>query len=345
MDDTQSILDEFLIESSENLARLDLEFVELEQRPEDDELLSSIFRTIHTIKGTCGFFEFQTLEAIAHRAENLLSQLREHEKRLTPALTTLLLETVDVIKQILKQIEDTGSEGPETYEALRAQLQAACDSNSEAAPGDSADGSPSQEKPDDAKSAEAEAGSAEPGDAEPVNAEPDKAPDDAELKTAASPEPPEAAAGPGVPDEEHSAVSAAPAVEPAAGPPPSPPDAAAAVNQNAPPPAAADSAAESKGRAATPDHRRAGAKLLRQRGFSFLRVAQRGSRRSALRPRDYPIHRSQPLREFQAGSGLPGGGSRRRQCFARLATRASRCASKFKNSSRRKATSHCRFGR
>ena len=122
MDDTQSILDEFLIESSENLARLDLEFVELEQRPEDDELLSSIFRTIHTIKGTCGFFEFATLEAIAHRAENLLSQLREHEKRLTPALTTLLLETVDVIKQILQQIEDTGSEGPEPYDALRARL-------------------------------------------------------------------------------------------------------------------------------------------------------------------------------------------------------------------------------
>ena len=129
MDDSQSILDEFLIESSENLARLDLEFVELEQRPEDDELLSSIFRTIHTIKGTCGFFEFQTLEAIAHRAENLLSQLREHEKRLTPALTTLLLETVDAIKQILKQIEETGSEGSETYDTLRVQLQAACDSD------------------------------------------------------------------------------------------------------------------------------------------------------------------------------------------------------------------------
>ena len=245
MDDMQSILDEFLIESNENLARLDLEFVELEQRPEDDELLSSIFRTIHTIKGTCGFFEFATLEAIAHRAENLLSQLREHEKKLTPALTTLLLETVDVIKQVLQQIEETGSESSETYEPLRDQLQAACDSDSDAASGDLADGSPSQEKPDDAKSAETEAGSAEPGNAEPVNAEPDKAPDDAEPKTAASPEPPEAAAGPGVPDEEHSAV------EPAAGPPPSPPDAAATINQDAPPPAA-DSAAESKGRGAAP---------------------------------------------------------------------------------------------
>ena len=252
MDDTQSILDEFLIESSENLARLDLEFVELEQRPEDDELLSSIFRTIHTIKGTCGFFEFATLEAIAHRAENLLSQLREHEKRLTPALTTLLLETVDVIKQILKQIEDTGSEGPEPYDALRARLQAACDSDPEAAPRDSADDSLSQVKPDDAKSAEAEAGSAEPGDAEPVNAEPDKAPDDAEPETETSPEPPAATAESAVPGDEPSVVSAAPAAEIASAPePPPPPDAAATVSQDAPPVAAAGSD-ESKSRAASP---------------------------------------------------------------------------------------------
>ena len=119
------------------------------------------------------------------------------------------------IKQILKQIEDTGSEGPETYEALRAQVQAACgDSDSKAAPGDPADDSPSLVKPDDAKSAEAEAGSAEPGDAEPVTA-----PNDAEPETETSPEPP-------------------------------PPDAATTVSQDAPPVAAAGSD-ENKGRAAT----------------------------------------------------------------------------------------------
>ena len=111
---------------------------------------------------------------------------------MTPALTTLLLETVDVIKQILKQIEDTGSEGPEPYDALRARLQAACDSDPDTPPRDSADDSASQVKRDDAKSAEAEVGSAEPGDAEPVTA-----PDDAEPETETSPEPlpPVAAAG------------------------------------------------------------------------------------------------------------------------------------------------------
>ena len=208
MDDSQSILDEFLIESSENLTRLDLEFVELEQRPEDDELLSSIFRTIHTIKGTCGFFEFQTLEAITHRAENLLSQLREHEKRLTPALTTLLLETVDVIKQILEQIEETGSEGSEAYDTLRAQLQAACDSDPAAAPPpDSVSGSPSQVKPEAVESTAAAADNEKPDDEKPDKAAP--------------PEPPAAAAGSAAPGDEQSAVSAAQNAEIAANPAPS----------------------------------------------------------------------------------------------------------------------------
>ena len=51
----QEIIQEFLIESSENLTRLDNELVELERRPRDADLLASIFRTVHTIKGTCGF--------------------------------------------------------------------------------------------------------------------------------------------------------------------------------------------------------------------------------------------------------------------------------------------------
>ena len=127
MDQDKEVIQEFLIESSENLARLDQEFVELEKQPGDRELLSSIFRTIHTIKGTCGFFQFSVLEGIAHWAENLLSQLRDGEKELTPELTTLLLEAVDAIKQILSELETSGTEGEETYGQLRARLEAACE--------------------------------------------------------------------------------------------------------------------------------------------------------------------------------------------------------------------------
>ena len=63
----REIVTEFLIESSENLSRLDREMVELEKRPDDAALLASAFRTIHTIKGSCGFLGFTALEAITHR--------------------------------------------------------------------------------------------------------------------------------------------------------------------------------------------------------------------------------------------------------------------------------------
>ena len=76
----QDVIREFLMESHENLSRLDREIVELEKRPKDLELLASIFRTFHTIQGTCGFLAYSTLERITHQPENLLSQLRDGER-------------------------------------------------------------------------------------------------------------------------------------------------------------------------------------------------------------------------------------------------------------------------
>src|SRR5271168_4054047 len=101
------LIKEFVIESTENLTRLDREMVELEQRPGDAPLLASIFRTIHTIKGTCGFLGFSTLERITHHAENILSQVRNGDRELTPELVSLTLETVDAVKAELLSIEAT----------------------------------------------------------------------------------------------------------------------------------------------------------------------------------------------------------------------------------------------
>ncbi len=123
--DEQEIIREFLIESHENLARLDQEMVELEKRPHDAELLASVFRTIHTIKGTCGFLGFTRLEAVTHLTENILNQLRNGERPLTPALATLILEAVDAVKEMLDRIERTGSEGEEGYDELKQRLEAA----------------------------------------------------------------------------------------------------------------------------------------------------------------------------------------------------------------------------
>ena len=76
------IVKDFLIESNENLDRLDQELVKLESDPSSKELLASVFRTIHTIKGSCGFLGFSRLEKLAHAGESLLSRLRDGQ--LTP---------------------------------------------------------------------------------------------------------------------------------------------------------------------------------------------------------------------------------------------------------------------
>lgn len=108
-DDFKEIIDEFLVESHENLDRLDTDLVSLEQNP-DPETLASIFRTIHTIKGTAGFLGFGTLERLTHVGEYLLSKLRDGELTVTAANTSALLRMVDTVRDILATIQQTGAD-------------------------------------------------------------------------------------------------------------------------------------------------------------------------------------------------------------------------------------------
>jgi len=77
MSELDEVIGEFLVESHENLDRLDQDLVALEDDPTNRQLLGGIFRTIHTIKGTCGFLGFSKLESLTHAGENLLSRLRD----------------------------------------------------------------------------------------------------------------------------------------------------------------------------------------------------------------------------------------------------------------------------
>ena len=88
MDD---ITREFLIESREGLDQLDIDLVELEKVPDDATVLGRVFRTIHSIKGTCGFLGFEKLERLAHVGETLLGRLRDHELALDAEMTSALL--------------------------------------------------------------------------------------------------------------------------------------------------------------------------------------------------------------------------------------------------------------
>ena len=116
------IVAEFLVESYESLDRLDRDLLALERDPEARDVLASIFRTMHTIKGTCGFLGFVKLERIAHAAEGLLAGLRDGSMSITPQTAGVLLATGDVLRLILRQIEANGTDGGDDHDALVEEL-------------------------------------------------------------------------------------------------------------------------------------------------------------------------------------------------------------------------------
>ena len=121
LDDT---VKEFLIESHENLDQLDRDLIVLEQDPHHRESLASIFRAIHTVKGTCGFFGFNNLGGLTHAGENLLSQLRDGKRVLDGPTTNILLALVDSVRKVLRTIEQTGKEGDDDFSPLTARINA-----------------------------------------------------------------------------------------------------------------------------------------------------------------------------------------------------------------------------
>src|ERR1700678_3459741 len=102
---------EFLIESQEGLDRMERCLTDLEERPEDAELLGEIFRSVHTIKGTTGFLGFKRLEKLAHAGETLLGSLRDGKLTANAALVGGLLQLMEGLRAILRLIELGGGEG------------------------------------------------------------------------------------------------------------------------------------------------------------------------------------------------------------------------------------------
>ena len=122
MTDDEELLHEFLVEGYENLDRLERELVGFEQRGASADSVSAIFRTIHTIKGTAGFFGFERLQRITHVAESLLSQVRDGNLELSSEIVTTLLGVVDVCRAILKSLEAGAGEGSSDDTALVQRL-------------------------------------------------------------------------------------------------------------------------------------------------------------------------------------------------------------------------------
>ncbi|WP_441276650.1 hybrid sensor histidine kinase/response regulator [Tardiphaga sp. 172_B4_N1_3] len=118
MDD---LLREFLTETNESLDTVDNQLVRFEQDPNNAKILDNIFRLVHTIKGTCGFLGLPRLEALAHAAETLMGKFRDGMP-VTGEAVTLILTTIDRIKEILSQLEATEVEPEGVDEDLIGEL-------------------------------------------------------------------------------------------------------------------------------------------------------------------------------------------------------------------------------
>ena len=110
MDEFQEILQDFLIESFELIEQLDQDLVELESNPEDLELLNRIFRVAHTVKGASSFLNFETLTKLTHHMEDVLNKARHGDLILTPEIMDVVLESIDLMKELLNIIRDTGAD-------------------------------------------------------------------------------------------------------------------------------------------------------------------------------------------------------------------------------------------
>lgn len=131
LDDMQEIIDEFLVEADELIESLDTNLVKLESAPGDLDLLNEIFRAAHTIKGTSSFLGLDQVSGLTHKMEDILNKLRKSELVVTQHIMDLLLESLDILKQLLSIVREKSGESV-AIDDISARLEAALDA--EAAP-------------------------------------------------------------------------------------------------------------------------------------------------------------------------------------------------------------------
>ncbi|MFO8004787.1 chemotaxis protein CheA [Thioalkalivibrio sp.] len=122
LDTDDEILQDFLVEAGELLDGLNEQLVELEQNPDDTELLNAVFRGFHTIKGGAGFLNLQHLVTVCHRAEDVFNLLRQGQRRVDGVLMDAVLQVLDVVTRMFDEIRSGQEPGP-SDPALLAVLE------------------------------------------------------------------------------------------------------------------------------------------------------------------------------------------------------------------------------
>ncbi|MDH4656322.1 MULTISPECIES: chemotaxis protein CheA [unclassified Pseudomonas] len=119
-DADEEILQDFLVEAGEILEQLSEQLVELESRPDDMDLLNAIFRGFHTVKGGAGFLQLNALVECCHIAENVFDILRKGERRVDAELMDVVLQALDTVNEMFREVRERSEPTPATRELLAA---------------------------------------------------------------------------------------------------------------------------------------------------------------------------------------------------------------------------------
>lgn len=117
--DMKEIVESFIVETKEILDKLDVDLVEMEKRPDDNDLLNSVFRHFHTIKGTSSFLGLDKLTGVTHKGEDILNKLRKGEASLNSNIMDSLLNAYDKMKSLLISIEEFQNEDIEVDDTIK----------------------------------------------------------------------------------------------------------------------------------------------------------------------------------------------------------------------------------
>lgn len=163
--DREALVQAFVVEAGENLGALEQGLVALESRPDDGELVHGLFRAAHTLKGSASLVGFDAVRDLAHELEALLERVRGKALQPGPALVTLLLRSVDVLRAALAEAAHGRVAATPELEAFRDRIRRAAEGAAEARAGGTAlagASAPAVEAPRAARKADRPNGPAHP---------------------------------------------------------------------------------------------------------------------------------------------------------------------------------------
>ena len=117
------ILTDFFVEAKEHLETIEPNLLQLEKSPNNLGLLNEIFRPMHSLKGASGFLGLHKINGLAHKAENILDELRQGAMGVNSGIMDIILAATDALRTMVENLETTGQEGDVDTSGIIARIE------------------------------------------------------------------------------------------------------------------------------------------------------------------------------------------------------------------------------